>query len=393
MKVLVIHNEYGRVSGEEISLYGLVGLFRDHGHEVSTYLRSSAEIPSMRLGKPRAFFSGIYNPAACKAIARLLRDSPPDVVLVKNLFPLISPAILPIIRRARVPIVMSVPNYRLMCPNGLHVSHGQLCQRCLGGREYWCGLRNCESSLPKSIGYATRSLVARKLGWFKDNVSAYICASRFLCDRLIAAGFDRTRIHILPNLVADPLAGNADHDPSPGDFVGYAGRISLEKGAGTLLQAAALCPQIAFQLAGRVREGFSLPRPLPANVTLLGHLAGEALASFYRGARMIVTPSECFETFGMSTAEALLHRRPVIASRIGVLPEFVRDGVDGLLFEPGNAAELADRIRYLWDRPELCRPMGRAGRERALAEYSPQRVYPGLMAVFEQARAAPVGGR
>jgi glycosyltransferase involved in cell wall biosynthesis len=175
--------------------------------------------------------------------------------------------------------------------------------------------------------------------------------------------------------------------------VGYAGRISPEKGVGTLLQAAALCPQIAFQLAGRIREGFPLPRPLPANVTLLGHLEGEALASFYRGARMIVTPSECFETFGMSTAEALLHRRPVIASRIGVLPEFVRDGVDGLLFEPGNAAELADRIRYLWDRPELCRPMGRAGRERALAEYSPQRVYPGLMAVFEQARAAPVGGR
>jgi glycosyltransferase involved in cell wall biosynthesis len=92
----------------------------------------------------------------------------------------------------------------------------------------------------------------------------------------------------------------------------------------------------------------------------------------------------------MSTAEALLYGRPVVASRIGVLPEFVRDQVDGLLFEPGNALELAGCIRHLWDRPELCRQMGRAGRERALIEYSPQQLYPGLMAAFEQARTAPL---
>ena len=109
---------------------------------------------------------------------------------------------------------------------------------------------------------------------------------------------------------------------------------------------------------------------------------------------MIVTPSDCFETFGMSTAEALLYRRPVVVSRIGVLPEFVREQVDGLLFEPGSAVELANRIGYLWDRPELCRQMGRAGRERALAEYSPEQLYPGWMAAFEQARysSAPRAG-
>ena len=238
-----------------------------------------------------------------------------------------------------------------------------------------------------------RSLVARKLGWFKDNVSAYICASRFLCDRLIAAGFDRTRIHILPNLVADPLAGNADHDPSPGDFVGYAGRISLEKARGHPVAGGRALPADRLSACRTGPRGLLPSSSAARERHPAGPSGGGSPGELLPRARMIVTPSECFETFGMSTAEALLHRRPVIASRIGVLPEFVRDGVDGLLFEPGNAAELADRIRYLWDRPELCRPMGRAGRERALAEYSPQRVYPGLMAVFEQARAAPVGGR
>ena len=229
MKALVIHNEYGAVSGEEVELDSLVRLLRGRGHEVSTYTRSSVEIPSMLLGKPRAFFTGIYNPIACNAIVRLLRELPPDIVLVKNLFPLISPAVLPCIRQAGVPIVMSVPNYRLMCPNGLYVSHGELCQRCRGGREYWCGLRNCESSLPKSIGYAVRSLVARKLGWFRNNVSAYICASRFLCDRLTEAGFDRSRIHVLPNLVADPLAGNEDDNQALGILWGMRGESAARR--------------------------------------------------------------------------------------------------------------------------------------------------------------------
>ena len=397
MKVLVIHNEYGRVSGEEISLYGLVGLFRDHGHEVSTYSAEQRRNPLHAARQTAGFLErdlqsgglqGHCTLAPRLAARRRSGEEPFPSDLARH-----TPEI---IRRARVPIVMSVPNYRLMCPNGLHVSHGQLCPTPPGRRVLGAGCGFANPVCPRAS-----AMPLAQPGWRGNSAGSRTMSrptfvrQRFLCDRLIAAGFDRTRIHILPNLVADPLAGNADHDPSPGDFVGYAGRMRLE-GRAPCCRRPALCPQIAFQLAGRVREGFSLPRPLPANVTLLGHLGGGSPGgSSYRGARMIVTPGECFETFGMSTAEGPLAppAGDCLADRrlAGIRS---RRGGRAALRAQGNAAELADRIRYLWDRPELCRPMGRAGRElRPGRVFAPAGVSGPDGGFRAGPRDAPVGGR
>ena len=111
----------------------------------------------------------------------------------------------------------------------------------------------------------------------------------------------------------------------------------------------------------------------PSDFLFLGHLDAGRLHDFHMSARMVVLPSRWFETFGIVVAEAMMRGKPAICSRIGSLPEVVDEGVTGLLFEPGNAGELAEKIRYLWERPELCRSMGRAGREKCLREYSSER--------------------
>ena len=111
----------------------------------------------------------------------------------------------------------------------------------------------------------------------------------------------------------------------------------------------------------------------------------EKMAAFYKGARFLVVPSKWFEGCPLVVLEAMSHGLPVIASRIGGLPEFVEDGVTGLLFEPGNASELADKIRLLWSDPELCRRMGAAGRKKALREYNEEVYYQGLTAIYDQA--------
>jgi len=382
-RILVIHNEYGAVSGEEIALGHVVDTLKERGHELRRYSRSSAEIDHMLLGKPRALLTGIFNPHSRHAIHRVLEEFSPDLVLVKNLYPLISPAILPVIHNANIPIVMSVANYRLICPNGLHMSSdGKVCERCTGGREYHCALHNCERNLPKSIGYALRNFVARKAGWYKDNISAFICASHFLKAKLAAAGFSPRRLHVIPNLVPDPVPNQELPLASEGQYVAYLGRISEEKGVPTILRAAALCPDIEFRLAGKLRPGYELPTPVSTNVKLLGHLEKKNQASFFSNARMLISASECYETFGMSVAEASLHQRPVIASRIGVFPEFVEENITGLLFDPGNAQELAAKIRALWQSPDLCQQMGHAGRQRALREYSRQTYYDRISSVF-----------
>ncbi len=384
MHVLMVHNEYGAPSGEEAVIARISRLLESRGHTVVPFTRRSREIPRIRLGRARAFFSGIYSIGSRRAMARALAEVRPDVVHVHNLFPLISPSVLGVCRLEGVPVVMTVHNYRLICPNGLFMVGGRVCTKCAGGREYWCVLRDCEGSLPKSIGYALRNYVARRTRLFLDNVTVYAALTRFQRRRLAAEGFPPERIAVVPNL-ADP--DGVSPTPGEGAYVGYAGRMSPEKGIGTLLAAARRIGCVPFRLAGDTTPMPRLDNDAPENVSLTGFIGGADLQRFYRDCRLVVLASTCFEGFPAMLAEAMLHGKPVICPRIGGLPEIVDDGETGFLFEPGDAADLAGKIRRLWDRPALCRRMGRAARRKAERQYRPERYYARLMDVYRQATA------
>jgi len=129
MRVLMIHNEYAKPSGEEHASQAIADLLTRHGHEVHWHRRSSAEIAGSLAGQAKAFFTGVYNPSSRRRVARLLTEREYDVVQVQNLYPLLSPAILGPIRKAGLPLVMRCPNYRVFCPNGLHLVKGRVCMR------------------------------------------------------------------------------------------------------------------------------------------------------------------------------------------------------------------------------------------------------------------------
>jgi glycosyltransferase involved in cell wall biosynthesis len=258
------------------------------------------------------------------------------------------------------------------------------CERCCGGREYWCLLKNCEGSVFKSLGYALRTYVARKARLYRANVSVYACLTEFQRQRLVSAGFPEDRMTVIPNMVRPP---DRPSDGRGGDYVGFAGRVSPEKGIDVFLSAARRCPQIRFLVAGKIDCAPEILREIPDNCLFLGHLDSGDLAAFYASSRMVVVPSVWYEAFGLCAAEAQSHGKAVICSRIGGLSEVVEEGRTGLLFEAGNADELAEKIQYLWDRPECCRQMGLAGRERALSEYSSVRYYERVMAAYEKAIA------
>ena len=328
----------------------------------------------------------MYNPWSKVEIRKLIKEHRPNVAHVHNVFPWISPSILPECRRAGVPVVMTVHNYRLVCPNGLHMPKGRhdICEKCCGGREYWCVLRNCEQSTFKSLGYALRTFTARRLGFFTKNVTLFACLTEFQRRRLVAERYPADRMTVIPNTyTAD--ACTAENCRANGSFVGYVGRISQEKGMQLLLDAARRLPEISFKLAGNYDSMPELLDEAPTNVTFLGNVTQKALGEFYHQCRILLLCSTCFEGFPMTIVEAMAHAKPVIASRIGGIPEIVDDGETGLLFEPGNAELLTQRIQYLWDRPELCRKMGQAGREKAIREYSPEKHYERLMAVYRKA--------
>jgi len=383
MKFLVIHNDYGTRSGEEVTVDNHCRLLEQQGHAVLEIRRSSAEIADHRLGRIRAFWTGLDNPASRREVREMVRRARPDVAFVQNLYPLISPSILPVLQQERVPVLMRVANFRLVCPNGLLFTRGGICDRCVGGREYWCILRNCEESFPKSVGYALRSAVARRRKYYLDNVSIYLTATSFLRHWVMKAGIEEDRVLVVANPVRIPdeatIKGNV------GTHVGYFGRISREKGIELLLDAARACPDIEFRVAGAVNPMYELPRELPANVRLVGPLHGSMLADFIQDSRVVVSPSTCYETFGMSVAEAMLYARPVVVPAHGVFAELVRAGETGLFHEPGDAVSLARAIRQIWDNPALGSALGVAARNHAVREYGPGVYYARFMAAAEAA--------
>ena len=381
MKICLVHNAYGKFSGEEAVVTGQQKLLQDNGHTVCTFLRSSEEIPKIFMGQLRAFLSGVYNPFSRHSFKRFLRREMPDVIHVHNLYPLLSPSILPVARQLGIPVVMTVHNYRLVCPSGLHYSHGEICTKCEGGKEYWCVKRNCENSISKSVGYALRNWWSRKRRYYLDNVTMFACLTSFQRDSLIRAGIDIGKIDIIPNMVEPPVKSMTSSNPK---FVGFSGRLSHEKGIDTLVGVARDNSDIQFSAAGSYASMVDLDKRVPENFTLLGHCNANQLGQFYEEARFIVLPSECFEGFPMVILEAMLMEKAVICSDIGGLSDIVDDGVTGLLSKPADANDLTQKILKLWNDPELCHKMGIAGREKVLREYSKTRHYERLINIYKK---------
>ncbi len=382
INIVLVHNAYTEFGGEDRVVNNLIRLLQEKGHSVFVFIKDSNEIQNMRFGKIRAFFSGIYSWASKQELRRYIEEYKPDVVHVHNVFPLISPSILIECKRSGIPVVMTVHNYRLICPNGLFMTNGHICEKCSGGHEYWCILRNCENNLLKSIGYALRNYIARKRRYYLNNINIYICLTQFQKNILIREGFHADNISILSNVIQ---SSKIETSESSGEYIGYIGRISREKGISTLFKAAGMCKDISFKAAGSYENAIELTKSAPSNFEFCGFLDGNKIHEFYHNSRFIVLCSEWYEVFPLVLLEAMNRGKAVICSRIGGLPEIVEDGITGLMFEPGNAKDLSEKIRYLWDRPDLCKKMGEAGREKALKVYSPGEYYKSLMTIYEKA--------
>ena len=383
MNVLIAHNDYGKFSGEEHAVQNMADALTSGGHHVS-WLRDSSSIIGESLSmKTKAFFSGIYSVGSRRRMDKLLDQTRYDLVQVQNLYPLLSPSVLGPCRCRRITVVMRCPNYRLFCPNGLHLSHGQVCERCLGGREWQCVVQNCLDSRFKSAGYALRNAFARITGMILDNVSIFVVLSQFQKQRFVDSGIPAHRIEILPNIAPKPDQSNAGSDD--GDAISFVGRVSPEKGILEFLDVARKLPQNRFIVAGSTDAMPELTKLAPDNVEFKGFLRGKELDAIFYQSRLLVCSSLCFEGFPNAVAQAMAFGKPVIATRIGALAEIVDDGKTGLLCDPANKEDLAQKIDFLWNRPDLCREMGKAGQEKARADYSEEKYYTRLMMIYEKA--------
>ncbi len=386
MKILYIHNNYaGNNSGEEHAAEGIVNLLQQNGHKVEWYRRSSDELKGSFLKKILAFFTGLWNPVAVREVKQKLKEFKPDVVQIQNLYPLISPAIIKTIKKTGIPIVMRCPNYRLFCPNGLHIDgKGKVCEKCLGyGRETHCILKNCENDIFKSTGYALRNYVARKFWNILTDVNFYIVQSEFQKQKFITNGIPEEKIAIIPGLTPE-ISKSIEN--RTGVFVTFVGRASKEKGIKEFVEAAKELPEIPFVIAGKTDESLvNLKDESPENVNWAGFLAGETLDELYSNSRIIVVPSKWYEGFPNVITRAMKHGKPVITSNLGAMASIINHEQNGLLVEPGNIQELAKAINYLYSHPETAAIYGKNGRKKANDHYSSEVIYSKLINTYQSA--------
>lgn len=383
MKILFVHNNYAsNNSGEEHAAQGLADLLEQKGHVVGWCRKSSDVIQGSLSNKIKAFFFGIYNPTAVKELRQKIHEFEPDIIQVQNVYPFISPAILPAINRIGIPVVMRCPNYRLFCPTGLHLDNrGNVCEKCLkGAREFNAITKNCESNVFKSTGYAIRNWFARSVWKLGKNMDAYIVQSEFQKKKFISNGIPERKLFIVPGLTPVLKLNRAE---KPGKYVSFIGRVSTEKGIVEFLEAAKSLPTIPFAVVGSLDPSLkNLKDKSPANVSWTGFLSGKEYDEFYRESRIIVVPSKWYEGFPNVITRAMRHARPVITTNIGATQSIIDHGVNGLLVNPESAEELKKAIESLYFNESLCMSMGSNGLNKARTVYSNEVIYSQLMEAY-----------
>jgi glycosyltransferase involved in cell wall biosynthesis len=382
LSVLQVYNRYrAKGHGEDAVVEQTLRILRSNRIETALLEADSSDLETGWLNKLRAVFEAVYSKTAYQRAQAMIRASRPNIVHAHNLYPLLTPSVLAASRDLSVPSVLTAHNFVLTCPVYTHLSGENICTSCMGGREYSCITRNCRKNLSESILYATRAALTRARNLVFDNVCLVIALSTFAANHLESAGYPRDRITVLPNSVPLPLIPAT---PQAGEYIAYAGRLTHSKGVDLLLAAARLTG-LPLRLAGDPAVS-SFPREaLPANVKFVGQLSRERMALFYQGARFCVVPSRWFEMCPLVVLEAMSFGLPVVAFRVGGIPELVIDGETGLLCDLDRPEELAVRMRQLWNSPTDCAQLGSAARARVQEHFNQDAYFDKLMSVYRRA--------
>lgn len=383
----MVHNFYREAGGEDLSFVAETDMLRLRGNHVYIYTRDNHEISTEKYTQRlRLALNTVWAVDSFSDIRKILRTKKIDLVHFQNTFPLISPAAYYACQQERVPVVQSLHNYRLRCLNGLFSRNKRICEDCLKKLLPWPGL--VHACYHKS--HLQSSIVAGMLFWHRmiktwdRQVDIFISLSEFSRDKFVQGGIPRGKIKVKPNFVADPGVNTAEKD-----YATYIGRLSEEKGILTMLKAWEKLKAIPLKIIGTGPSyemiEFTIRLTGLHLVELLGHLSHSSTLSSLKNSRFLIFPTEVYETFGRVVIEAFSTGIPVIASRIGAVTELIRDGETGLLFNPGDPTDLANKVNWLWNHPEVSRCMGKNARREYELKYTPERNYQILMDIYQKA--------
>lgn len=392
VRILSLHNSYREGGGEDVVAMQECELLRAYGHEVVEYRRSNSELGDDPISKMLFAGRAFWSHKAQRDIEDIILRTRPDVAHFHNVFPQISFSGYKACKRHGVPVVQTVHNYRLVCVRGDYFRNNHICQDCLTWKSPLPAvLHRCyHRSFAQSAAAASALGAHRLLQTWKRFVDVFVALTEFGKQKLIEAGLPAAKIVVKPHFV-HPDPGASDRYRANG-YALFAGRLSPEKRVLSLIEAWKKIKDLPLMVVGsgpsEVVIKQALGRNLDSRVHLLGAQPRHILMSLMKNARLLLVPSEWYETFGMVIVEAFAAGIPVFASRLGAMTELIEEGKTGRLFTPGAIEEIRECMGWATQNPLTLAYMGQEARRVFERKYTAMVNYPLMMDLYKGANAA-----
>ena len=374
-RILFVHNSYQHKGGEDSVVDDEINLLRENGHDVFEYRVSNDKIKSMN--KLDLLKTTIWSKYSTQDIKKINDKFSPDICHIHNTFPLISPSIYWELDKKNIPIVQTLHNFRLACPQAMFLRDGKICESCLGKIPLQGIVHGCyRDSIAQTAVLSSMLVTHRILGTWKNKVTYYIALNEFCKEKFISAGIPPEKIKIKPNFV---IKTNQEQHARE-DYFLYIGRLSKEKGISTLLEAFKNLPNKKLLVAGDGPEKSILMGH--DNINCIGHVGKEQIIELLLKAKAIIIPSIWYENFPKIVVEAMAYGAPIIASNIGSLATIIEDNFNGLLFDPNNAESLTKKISFIEENENARLKIGKNALDTYEKLYSKQKNYSMLIDIY-----------
>ncbi len=389
MRVIVVHNHYQQPGGEDVAVQDDYGVLVNHGHQVRLLEANNDHISNF-VARVETALNTVYSPSSKRRMAAAIAEFKPDLVHVHNFFPVFSPSIYYACNEAGVPVVQTLHNYRLVCPNSLLFRDGRVCEDCLSTVFAWPGvLHGCyQGSHAGTAAIAMMSSVHRILRTYERRVQVVIVLTEFARRKLVQGGLPAHKLVVKPNFVdIDPGAGEGS-----GGYALFVGRLSKQKGVEVLLRAwESLGARIPLKIAGEgpLADYVRQHQSVQLGVEYLGYQPRAEITRLMQQASALIFTSLSYEGLPRTILESFAAGTPVIASRLGSMESLVEPLQSGLHFAPGDAADLVRQVDWMLSHPrewQLLRQHTRAVYE---AKYSAERNYEILMEIYQTVLKQP----
>lgn len=358
MRILLSNKFYYRRGGDCIYMLNLEQLLKAHGHEVAVFAMDYPENENtswkkyfpQNMSKLMAFTRPFGSREVRNKFGKLLDDFRPDVVHLNNIHTQLSPVIAELAHGRGIRTVWTLHDYKLLCPRYDCLRNGkEICELCFNGDKTPCKTYRCMkgSRLASEIGYREAMTWNRKR--LEECTDLFVCPSRFMAEKMAQGGFSKDKLKVLCNFIDIEKCRKDDY--AKDDYYCYVGRLSHEKGVGTLVEAAARLPyKLKIIGGGPLSEELRIKsEELKGNVEFLGFRQWDDIKDIVGKAKFTVIPSEWYENNPLSVIEAECLGTPVLGARIGGIPELIDEDMNGMTFESGNADDLAGKIKAMYN--------------------------------------------